>query len=332
MSYVKELGPALAKLIARQDGVVSTEQLAAHGFDPSATYRRIRSGRWQRLLPTVILTASGEPTRRHLLVAATLWGGSGTAIDGADACAWYGLRPPGMDPMRVHVVVPWDAPARSKGFVVVRRAAAEIRIGASGRLRYVDAPTALIVTARGCRTTASAIDVLSRGLQTGLVSIAQLAEAREAIGDKWCRGVDDALIAVGVGLRSPAEKSNRDLILTSRALPEPRWNQWLDLHDGGAVVCVDTLWDDAGMVEEVLGKRWHAWGAQFEDTEARRARLVAAGLVVQGVTSTQLRRGAASVLARLEQTYQLHAGKGMPSGVELVAPDDHRVLMALKRH
>jgi len=229
-------------------------------------------------------------------------------------------------------VVPWDAPARSRGFVVVRRATAEIRIGARARVPYVDAPTAVIVAARGARSAASAIDVLSRGLQTGLVTVAQLSEARGAIGGKWCRGLDDALLAAGVGLRSPAEKTNRDLILTSRVLPEPRWNQWLDLQDGGALLCVDALWDDAGMVEEVLSKRWHAWGQQFETTEARRARIVAAGLVVQGVTPLQLRRESVAALQRLERTYRSNTGRGMPAGVELLAPDDNRVLMVLKRH
>ena len=331
MSYVKKFSPGLVRLLAQQDGVVTSGQLAAEGLDRDVAYRRIKRGDWQRLLPGVILANSGHPSRRQLLVAAVLWGGPGAAVDGADACAWYGIRTASMDLRRVHVVVPWDAPSRTRGFVVVRRASAEIRIGARARVPYVDAPTALIVAARGAQSAASAIDVLSRGLQTGLVTVAQLGEAREAIGDKWCRGVDSALMAVGVGLRSPAEKTNRDLILTSRVLPEPRWNQWLDLHDGGTVLCVDALWDEAALIEEVLGKKWHAWGQRFENTETRRGRLVAAGLAVQGVTPIQLRREAAAVLARLERTYVQNAGRGLPHGIELLAPDDNRVLVALKR-
>ena len=328
---VKTFSPSLAQLIARQDGVVSAEQLLVHGFDRDVVYRRVKAGRWQRLLPGLILTNSGHPSRRQLLIAGVLWGGPGAAIDGADACAWYGIRTSSLDGRRVHVVVPWDAPARTRGFVVVRRATAEIRVGARARVPYVDAATALIVAARGARSTASAMDVLSRGLQTGLVSVAQLTEAREAIGDKWCRDVDAALVAVGVGLRSPAEKTNCDLILTSRLLPEPRWNQWLDLGDGGSVLCVDALWDDAGMAEEVLGKKWHAWGQRFESTEARRARIVAAGIALQGATPTQLRREGPAVLDRLERTYLQHVGRGMPPGVQLLDANDNRVLVVLKR-
>ena len=46
MSYVKQLSPDLALLIAGQDGITTVEQLAAHGFDRAALYRRIKSGRW----------------------------------------------------------------------------------------------------------------------------------------------------------------------------------------------------------------------------------------------------------------------------------------------
>jgi hypothetical protein len=127
-------------------------------------------------------------------------------------------------------------------------------------------------------------------------------------------------MAVGVGLRSPAEKDAHDLIGTSLVLPEPLWNQWLDLGDGGCPICVDALWEDAGMVNEVLGKKHHAWAEQFESTEARRARIVAAGIVAQGCTAIQLRRSKALVLDKLERTYLLNAGRGMPPGVRLIDP------------
>ena len=53
------------------------EQLAQQGFDASALYRRIKSAQWKRLLPTVILTSAGQPTRRQLLIGAALWAGPG---------------------------------------------------------------------------------------------------------------------------------------------------------------------------------------------------------------------------------------------------------------
>jgi hypothetical protein len=197
---------------------------------------------------------------------------------------------------------------------------ADIRVGSQGLLPYVDAPTALIVAARNARTNRDAIAILSRGLQLGVVDVRSLRDARENIGDKWCRGVDGALVAVGVGLRSPAEKDMRELILTSRILPEPRWNQWLDLGDGGGPVCVDALLEGARLVNEVDGKRYHAWGNQFDETQARHERLTSAGLIVLHATPKRIRQDRHVLLERLEQTYRRYAGQGMPPEVRLIPP------------
>ncbi len=122
----------------------------------------------------------------------------------------------------MHIVAPYESKARSYGFVIVRRSVADIEVGAGGIVPYVDLPTAVIVAARNSPSFREAIGVLSRPLQLGRVSTTELLQARERIGDKWCRQVDSALVAVGVGLRSPAEKDGLDLIRTSRVLPN-RW-------------------------------------------------------------------------------------------------------------
>jgi len=159
----------------------------------------------------------------------------------------------------------------------------------------------------------------------GMVTLEDLRRAREHIGDKWCRGVDGALVAVGVGLRSPAEKDARDLILTSRSLPEPLWNQWVDLGDGGSPVCLDALWKAAALVHEVNGKRYHAWGNQFDDMHVRAARLTAAGLIVVQSTAVQVRRDGPATLARLELTHARYNGQELPRGVTLVKDPGNRV-------
>jgi hypothetical protein len=241
-------------------------------------------------------------------------------VVGADAAAWHGVLPAQRVSEPVHVVVPFGSPVRSRQFVVIRRSVAEIDIAGHGLVPYVDVATAIVVAARNARSSRDAISLLSRALQQGAVTSGDLRDARERIGDKWCRGVDNALVAVGVGLRSPAEKDAHDVIVSSRVLPLPLWNQWLDLGDGGCPVCADALWEDAGMVNEVIGRRYHAWGEQFESTEARRARMIAAGLVMQGCTALQLKRQAAMVRDNLERTYAQNAGRGMPSGVRLIDP------------
>lgn len=329
MPRVTCVAPALAALLHEQDGVVTMAQLAQHGFGGDAVYRRVRCGRWQRLLPTVILTLSGTPTRRQLLVAAWLWGGEGAAIDGIDALRWHGFdrRPP--DSGSVHVVVPWGTPARSRGFVVVRRAMADIVVDGRGIVPYVDPSTAAIVAARNARGApgdAAAVAILSRSLQLGLTTVGSLATARAAIGDKWCRRVDSALLAVGVGIRSPAENAYRELVLTSRLLPEPKWNQWLQLPDGGSILCVDALWDEVALVGEVIGKKYHAWGENYETTAVRKERLTAGGLMVVDATALRIRRNGQELLRNLERIHAQRPRTGLPPGVRIVAPPGLRTL------
>ena len=154
----------------------------------------------------------------------------------------------------------------------------------------------------------------------GKVTQLELQLARETIGDKGCAALDKALVEIGIGLRSVAEVVFRDLWATSRILPEPLWNQWLDLGDGGQPVCADGLWKGAGMLHEVLGKTYHAWGWQFETTSARTERVTAAGIVPTQSTPLRLLREPDVILANLERTFQLYDGRGMPPGVRLIDP------------
>lgn len=316
------LTPRLRALIDMQDGVVTLNQLDDHGFSRHAGLRRARTGRWRKLLPGVLLTSPGEPTRRQRIIAAWLWAGPASAIDGACACAWYGVRPLGMADALVHVVASAESGLRSTEFVVVRRSLASISVGDRGVVPYVDPATAFVVAARNARSPRAALAVLSRGLQEAVVDVPGLRQARQTIGDKYCKPADWALVAVGAGVRSPGEEDARQLVLLSLVLPEPLWNQWLDLGDGGHPVCVDALWLSAGMVHEVNGRRYHAWDLSFENMHARHERLGAAGLIVVPTTPVQLRTRGAEVLRNLERTFMQHDGRGMPAGVRLIDPPD----------
>lgn len=314
------LSPALRSLIASQDGVASTAQLAAHGFSASAVQHRVGRGLWIRPAPGVVLTSGGPPTRRQLLLSAVLWAGTDAAIDGPDACAWYGLAPHWFRSAQVHVVVPASSRARTRGFVVVRRSMSDIAIGDRGLVPYVQPAIAVVAATRRAPSVSSAVAFLSLALQRGMVTTDTLTASREHFGDKWCRRVDTALAAVGVGVRSPAEKQAHELFGRSPTLPSPRWNVWLDLGDGGPLVCVDALWEDAGLVAEINGRAYHAWGEQFEHMHRRGGRLVAAGLTVLHCTPRQLSQHGVDVLHQLERAYARQVGSGLPSGVRAVSP------------
>jgi len=313
--------PALLALIRAQDGVVTTAQLFTHGVGKAPIHHRVSHGQWQRILPGVLLTHSGDPTRRQRMIAASLWTGEESAIDGMSACAHFGLKLVGFKPERVHVVAPCGATsARSRDWVRLRRTVGHIDVVRTERLRYVVEPIALLVAAREARDEDAAISILSRGLQTGFTTTAELQAAREMLGDKWCKRLDGALVTTKIGLRAVSEKNFRNLVMTSDVLPEPIWNQWLDLGDGGYPVCADGLWLGAGMLHEVTGRDYHAWAEMFESTSARTERVTASGIVPTQSTPLRLLREPAVVLANLERTHQLYDGRGMPPGVKLIDP------------
>jgi hypothetical protein len=253
-------------------------------------------------------------------MTAWLWAGRDAVIDADDACAWYGLPPPWFRPAWVHIAVPQVSHVRTRGRIIVRRTTSELAIGDHGLVPYVDRPTAVIAAARHAATTSAAVAFLSLALQRRLVTVDDLRVCRESFGDKWCRRVDHALVAVGVGLRSPAEKDAAELFARGKLVPEPRWNVWLDLGDGGPPVCVDALWEDAGLVAEINGRDYHAWAEQYEHMHRRGARLTGSGLTAMHITPTQIRQHGNDVLRQLERTYARLAGRGLPSGVRLVSP------------
>lgn len=315
-----EFPPPLIVLIRAQDGVIATWQMAQHGIGPWPAQHRVQEKQWQRILPGVLLTHAGEPTRRQRLIAAQLWAGKDSAIDAASAARYYGCGGIALDPANVHVVAPFESPARTRDWVKVRRTIADIDVVQTLRLRYVAEPMAVLIAARDTRNVMRAIDILSRALQMGKVTLVELFAVRTMIGDKGCGALDKALASVGVGLRSPAEKLFRDLAMTSTILPEPRWNQWLDLGDGGQPICADGLWIEAVTLHEVNGKAWHGWGQQYESTSARTERVTTAQIVYTQSTPLRLAREGKVILANLERTYLNNLGRPWPPGVKLIDP------------
>jgi len=315
-----EFAPALLALIAQQDGVIAMWQLAEHGVGWAPVRGRLKRGDWQRLLPQVLLTNGGEPTRRQRMIAAQLWAGPQSAIDAASACRFFGFQRVPLDPEQVHIVTPFENPARSRDWVRVRRTIGEIEVVRTDRLRYVLQPIAILVAARDVHDVDRAVDMLSRALQLGKATELELQAAREMVGRKGCGALDRALAAIGIGLRSASESWFHDLALSSLVLPEPLWNQWLDLGDGGQPVCADGLWIEAGMLHEIQGREYHAWGLQYESTSARTERVAASGLMPTSSTPLRLLREPLVVLGNLERTYELYDGRGMPPGVKLIDP------------
>jgi hypothetical protein len=118
---VRSPGADLAELRRSvPDGVIRSAELRAAGVSDYATALRCRpSGPWQRLLPGVVLMASGPPTRRQWLRAALAYTGRGSVLSGADALIAHGVDVPCPGDVLV-LVAPTRRPTSRAGLTVER--------------------------------------------------------------------------------------------------------------------------------------------------------------------------------------------------------------------
>lgn len=87
----------LNSLLRRQAGVLSRAQAMSKGLSWSAVDRRLATGRWVRLHPSVYLVDGARPTDEVRLRAAVLWAGPTAVASGPWAAWWHGMleRPTG---------------------------------------------------------------------------------------------------------------------------------------------------------------------------------------------------------------------------------------------
>jgi hypothetical protein len=273
------LDPNLDALVGSQDWVLHRHQALAAGHTQRSISHRLQSGGWQALLPEVYLCHSGDPSRRQLLIAASLYAGPQSAIDGIDACRYHRLRPPASAEDKVHVVVPRGDDARSRDFLVVRRTVAPIETVSTDRLRYLAAAPAVVALARQMRTDRQAIALLSEALQRNVVTHEELVRAHVQATARNARITDRALAALGSGAWSLPEVDFLKLVAASLVLPAPLCNVTLQLPNG-RVIKPDALWEDARLVHETNGRVAHARADLFEDMQERHDAMTAAGLTV----------------------------------------------------
>ncbi len=114
------------------------------------------------------------------------------------------------------------------------------------------------------------------------------APARVAIGD------------IEVGCRSAPECEFRDLVRSSRLLPEPLWNQPLP---GCGFLHPDACWPEARLVVEVNSWEWHGYGNAPEETERRHALYASLGWTVLPISPYRLRTERSAVLCEVVAAY-----------------------------
>src|SRR5687768_5125307 len=82
----------LDPLVARQRGLVTRAQVLAAGLDDELLRRKVKDGRWQRVLPGLYATFTGALTLEHRRLAAMLYTRGKAQLTGLAALQWHGFR------------------------------------------------------------------------------------------------------------------------------------------------------------------------------------------------------------------------------------------------
>jgi hypothetical protein len=252
-----------------------------------------------------------------MLIAALLFAGPDSAIDGADACRFHGVKAVGVDVDRVHVVLPFGATARSRGFVIVRRTIAPYATVATELVRYVEPAMAVVSATRRMTQPRAVLAACSDALQRRVTTYDALVRAHVQGPPRNARLADLALATLGAGIRSVPEADFRRLAESSQLLPKVEYNVWLRLACG-RVVCVDALIRSSTLVHETNGRAAHAREDLFEDMQERHDALTASGLIVLHNSPRRLREHPREVVAQVERCHAMYAGRGMPRAVTVL--------------
>lgn len=293
-------------LLTSQRGVLCRAQVLSLGVTAHGLTWRIREGgSWQRLLPGVYLTITGEPTQAQREVAALLYAGQPSIITGPAALLRHKIRCPAV--ATVDVLVPARRERASRDFVVMHRTRRMPRSWTVDQaLRYALPARAVVDTVSALTGLADARAVVASAVQQGRCTVdqitAELRERHRAAGYALLRAV---LAEVADGTMSAAEGDLRDLIASS-GLPVPFYNPALFL-DGTFLARPDAWWPQAAVAVEVDSREFHLLPEDWEQTMRRHRRMSAAGLSVLHVSPRQLRTESRQVVTDIAAA--LRAGR-----------------------
>ncbi|WP_432562914.1 hypothetical protein [Kineococcus sp. SYSU DK003] len=280
---------AVDALIRRDRGVVRRSDLLALGM-PKSTLTDLTGarGRWQRLLPAVVVTHRGTPTEWERRRAAVLYAGPQARISGLHALDLHAALASSIEVGRtVFVVIPADVHRTSAGYCEVERT--ERDPGGSVRRGF---PVTSV--ARACADAVRGHDMRLddvRELMSGVLredrcTLKQLQ--REVLLGPTQRSAfaRTALLELGAGTRSSAEaKAMR--IVGGSGLPQPLWNQPV-VVDGRWVGEADAYWPDLGVVLEIDSMTWHLGARRLRRTQEKARRYAAAGILLVSIAPADL--------------------------------------------
>lgn len=248
---------AVARIAARQHGVVSRDQLRGVGLTESAIHQAIGAGRLYPLFRSTFAVGHPRRNRHHRLVAAVLACGEGSVISHGTAAALLGLWT--FWPADIEVIAPVEAGRKIRG---IRRRFPPCPLPEQIALRAgipCTKPSRTIIDVAGIAGQKLLADTIEQAAVLEVLNIPEidgiLLERRRRGEKKLNRALEPwRRYTPRVRLRSRMEAKMLPL-LTHYNMPIPETNVKLRIE--GEVFEVDFLWRDQRIVVETDGGRYH---------------------------------------------------------------------------
>lgn len=277
---------ACARLAAAQHGVVSRAQALASGLPEDGIFWRVKSGRWEPILPGIYRVAGVPGSWHQYLVAACLWAGPQAGVSRRAAAALWNLE--GSLPGPVEISTTRSLQSKIPWLLVHRvRTLHRSDLTTVSGIR-VTTPTRTLIDLAGTVGPEVLERALDDALRRGLTSVSRLRRSLGHSGGRGRRGV-------AVLRRLLDERSGRytrpESVLEARlikvlrqaGLPEP--TAQYEIREGGKVLArVDFAYPDVLLAIEADGYRFHSARSAWRQDRARRNALTSRGWRVLHVT------------------------------------------------
>jgi very-short-patch-repair endonuclease len=283
---------AIARIAARQDNVISVDQLRTAGLGRGAITHRVKAGTMQRLHTGVYLLGAAPPTPMARARAAALACGADAVVSHRSAACLYGLLPDLGGNVNVTVVARNQAPRPGiRRHRVGALARGDVSVMSGLRITTVARTICDLAATESARDTEQAFQ---EALYHEIVTDRALGKVLEREPNRRGAPVIRALIKDPRLSRSERERRLLRLIKAAQ-LPKPLTN--VLVHGYKA----DMYWPSYGLIVEFDGWGAHGHRLAFENNRKRDQVLIANGLRVMRVTDRQLTDEPIAIAARIAQ-------------------------------
>lgn len=281
----------VARLAARQEGVVKEAQLRALGLDRFAVARSVDAAKLHRRYPGVYLVGHEALSFKGELIAALFYAGDGAALSHRSAAHWWGLVQ--TPPQRIHISVPRRH--RPVAGIALHHPRSVKRV-LHHRLPVTPAARTLLDVATDA-TDHELRKALAEADFQDLLDVGDLESVmrRGRRGSRRLRRTYRAHLPQLARTETPLE--DEFVLLCERyAIPLPEPNVWI------AGYRVDAIWHSERVIVELDGRDAHSSQARRLTDHQRDLKLRALGYVVRRYSWHQVFKHPADVAADARQT------------------------------